>query len=196
MVRHRRRRRRRRMSAPANSRRRQRRCRPAPRIPDVSAFVSANAGSGKTHVLVNRVIRLLLDGVKPEKILCITFTKAAAANMAERVFAQLGHWVALDDTRTRCGNQQMSARRSRIRRPRTRARRIVRHRAGNAGRAEGADHPRAVHAAAATVSVRGQCAGALLRARRPRPERNDGARQPQVLLEAAAQPAQRRRAAH
>jgi len=66
--------------------------------PAASAFVSANAGSGKTHVLVQRVIRLLLDGVPPEKILCITFTKAAAANMAERVFSTLGHWVTLDDT--------------------------------------------------------------------------------------------------
>jgi ATP-dependent helicase/nuclease subunit A len=65
--------------------------------PASSAFVSANAGSGKTHVLVQRVIRLLLDGVPPEKILCITFTKAAAANMAERVFTTLGHWVTLDD---------------------------------------------------------------------------------------------------
>jgi ATP-dependent helicase/nuclease subunit A len=65
--------------------------------PASSAFVSANAGSGKTHVLVQRVIRLLLDGVPPEKILCITFTKAAAANMAERVFATLGHWVTLGD---------------------------------------------------------------------------------------------------
>jgi ATP-dependent helicase/nuclease subunit A len=66
--------------------------------PGSSAFVSANAGSGKTHVLVQRVIRLLLDGVPPEKILCITFTKAAAANMAERVFTTLGHWVTLGDT--------------------------------------------------------------------------------------------------
>src|SRR5580765_5623355 len=66
--------------------------------PKVSTFVSANAGSGKTHVLVQRVIRLLLDGVPPEKILCITFTKAAAANMAERVFSTLGHWVTLDDS--------------------------------------------------------------------------------------------------
>lgn len=66
--------------------------------PTASAFVSANAGSGKTHVLVQRVIRLLLTGVPPEKILCITFTKAAAANMAERVFTTLGHWVTLDDT--------------------------------------------------------------------------------------------------
>src|SRR5882757_3669101 len=65
--------------------------------PKSSAFVSANAGSGKTHVLVQRVIRLLLSGVPPEKILCITFTKAAAANMAERAFSTLGHWVTLDD---------------------------------------------------------------------------------------------------
>src|SRR5436309_2661318 len=65
--------------------------------PAASAFVSANAGSGKTHVLVQRVIRLLLSGVPPERILCLTFTKAAAANMAERVFTTLGHWVTLDD---------------------------------------------------------------------------------------------------
>jgi ATP-dependent helicase/nuclease subunit A len=65
--------------------------------PATSAFVSANAGSGKTHVLVQRVIRLMLAGVPPEKILCLTFTKAAAANMAERVFTTLGHWVTLDD---------------------------------------------------------------------------------------------------
>lgn len=65
--------------------------------PEASAFVAANAGSGKTHVLVNRVIRLLLNDVPPEKILCITFTKAAAANMAQRVFETLGKWVALDD---------------------------------------------------------------------------------------------------
>src|ERR1700744_2957845 len=65
--------------------------------PAASSVVSANAGSGKTHVLVQRVVRLLLSGVAPEKILCITFTKAAAANMAERVFSMLGHWVTLAD---------------------------------------------------------------------------------------------------
>lgn len=65
--------------------------------PATSVFVSANAGSGKTHVLVQRVIRLLLNNVDPARILCITFTKAAAANMAERVFSTLGHWVTLDD---------------------------------------------------------------------------------------------------
>ncbi len=65
--------------------------------PAVSAFVSANAGSGKTHVLAQRVIRLLLDGIDPAKILCLTFTKAAAANMANRVFGELAAWIALDD---------------------------------------------------------------------------------------------------
>ncbi len=65
--------------------------------PAASVFVSANAGSGKTHVLVQRVVRLLLAGVPPAKILCITFTKAAAANMSQRVFAKLGDWINLDD---------------------------------------------------------------------------------------------------
>jgi ATP-dependent helicase/nuclease subunit A len=63
----------------------------------VSAWVAANAGSGKTHVLVQRVINLLLNGVEPEKILCITFTKAAAANMAKRVFDTLAQWAVYDD---------------------------------------------------------------------------------------------------
>ena len=54
--------------------------------PAPSAWVAANAGSGKTHVLAQRVIRLLLRGTPPEKILCLTYTKAAAANMANRVF--------------------------------------------------------------------------------------------------------------
>jgi len=65
--------------------------------PARSVFVSANAGSGKTHVLTQRVINLLLRGTAPEKILCITFTKAAAANMATRVFDTLSEWTALDD---------------------------------------------------------------------------------------------------
>jgi ATP-dependent helicase/nuclease subunit A len=65
--------------------------------PERSVFVSANAGSGKTHVLVQRVINLLLRGEDPTKILCITFTKAAAANMATRVFDTLAEWTTLDD---------------------------------------------------------------------------------------------------
>jgi ATP-dependent helicase/nuclease subunit A len=65
--------------------------------PENSAWVSAHAGSGKTHVLAQRVIRLLLDGAEPGKILCLTYTKAAAANMSNRVFAELGAWTALAD---------------------------------------------------------------------------------------------------
>ncbi|MGA8388447.1 MAG: UvrD-helicase domain-containing protein, partial [Pseudolabrys sp.] len=65
--------------------------------PEVSAFVSANAGSGKTYVLAQRVINLLLRGVDPAKILCITFTKTAAANMANEVFKRLAAWTTLDD---------------------------------------------------------------------------------------------------
>jgi ATP-dependent helicase/nuclease subunit A len=65
--------------------------------PSHSVWVSANAGSGKTHVLASRVIRLLLNGVAPSKILCLTFTKAAAANMAARVFDTLARWTQLSD---------------------------------------------------------------------------------------------------
>jgi ATP-dependent helicase/nuclease subunit A len=65
--------------------------------PQSSAWVSANAGSGKTHVLALRVIRLLLAGAQPSRLLCLTFTKAAAANMAERVFDRLAKWTRLDD---------------------------------------------------------------------------------------------------
>ena len=65
--------------------------------PAASAWVAANAGSGKTHVLAQRVIRLMLDGADPAKILCLTFTKAAAANMANRIFDTLAKWIALDD---------------------------------------------------------------------------------------------------
>ncbi|HAT86655.1 MAG TPA: double-strand break repair helicase AddA, partial [Rhizobiales bacterium] len=65
--------------------------------PQQSAWVSANAGSGKTFVLSQRVIRLLLAGTDPSRILCLTFTKAAAAEMSNRVFARLSEWIGLDD---------------------------------------------------------------------------------------------------
>jgi ATP-dependent helicase/nuclease subunit A len=65
--------------------------------PKRSVWVSANAGSGKTTVLVWRVIRLLLDGVAPARILCLTYTKAAAAHMANEILGKLAQWVRLDD---------------------------------------------------------------------------------------------------
>lgn len=65
--------------------------------PLVSAWVSANAGSGKTTVLVRRVLRLMLAGVNPSRIVCLTYTKAAAANMKIRLFDELRIWVSLSD---------------------------------------------------------------------------------------------------
>ncbi len=65
--------------------------------PGQSAWVSANAGSGKTHVLTQRVIRLLLAGARPSSILCLTYTKAAASEMSNRVFDRLAEWATLDD---------------------------------------------------------------------------------------------------
>ncbi|MDH5488878.1 MAG: double-strand break repair helicase AddA, partial [Rhodospirillaceae bacterium] len=62
-----------------------------------SVWVSANAGTGKTRVLVDRIARILLSGARPEKILCLTFTKTAAAEMAERINRRLGHWVVMND---------------------------------------------------------------------------------------------------
>ena len=65
--------------------------------PGVSAWVAASAGTGKTKVLTDRVLRLMLAGTDPEKILCITFTKAAAAEMAIRISHTLGGWAVMDE---------------------------------------------------------------------------------------------------
>ncbi|MHA6324493.1 double-strand break repair helicase AddA [Roseivivax sp. CAU 1753] len=65
--------------------------------PDASTWLSANAGSGKTRVLTDRVARLLLGGVAPENILCLTYTKAAASEMQNRLFRRLGAWAMLEN---------------------------------------------------------------------------------------------------
>jgi ATP-dependent helicase/nuclease subunit A len=65
--------------------------------PNVSAWVRANAGTGKTYVLVQRILRLLLSGAEPRSILCLTFTKNAAAEMEARVLAELGKWATADE---------------------------------------------------------------------------------------------------
>ena len=65
--------------------------------PGLSAFVTANAGSGKTKTLIDRVARLLLEGARPETVLCITYTKAAASEMQRRLFDVLGLWSVLPD---------------------------------------------------------------------------------------------------
>src|ERR671923_2840659 len=66
--------------------------------PEQSAWVEANAGTGKTKVLTDRVTRLLLDRVLPQRILCLTFTKAAAAEMRNRLAGQLGRWAMAEET--------------------------------------------------------------------------------------------------
>ena len=69
--------------------------------PAEMVWLSASAGTGKTHVLTARVMRLLLSGVDPAAILCLTFTKAGAAEMADRIHGRLAAWVRLDDAKLR-----------------------------------------------------------------------------------------------
>lgn len=69
--------------------------------PSRSTWVSANAGSGKTRVLTDRVARLLLRDVRPERILCLTYTKAAATHMQNQLFDRLGSWAMLNDQKLR-----------------------------------------------------------------------------------------------
>jgi ATP-dependent helicase/nuclease subunit A len=69
--------------------------------PATSVWLSANAGSGKTRVLTDRVARLLLQGVRPERILCLTYTKAAAMEMQNRLFQRLGAWAMMPDDKLR-----------------------------------------------------------------------------------------------
>lgn len=65
--------------------------------PIASAWVSASAGTGKTKVLIDRLLALLLHGANPEHILCLTFTKAAASEMQQRLFEALQNWVIQDE---------------------------------------------------------------------------------------------------
>ena len=65
--------------------------------PAASVWVGASAGTGKTKVLTDRVLRLLLGGTAPERILCLTFTRAAAAEMALRITRELARWTVADD---------------------------------------------------------------------------------------------------
>jgi ATP-dependent helicase/nuclease subunit A len=80
--------------------------------PANSVWVSANAGAGKTHLLADRVTRLLLGGADPAQILCLTYTKAAAAEMSTRLFDRLGMWALLDDTELRNRLEEIGAKES------------------------------------------------------------------------------------
>ncbi len=92
--------------------------------PEHASWVSANAGSGKTKVLTDRVARLLLSGTPPQRILCLTFTTAAASNMQNRLFERLGEWSMLPEEPLanellRLGEDPASLDRDRLRRART-----------------------------------------------------------------------------
>ncbi len=65
--------------------------------PDTSVWVAASAGTGKTKVLTDRVLRLLLTGTAPQRLLCLTYTKAATAEMATRIASRLSAWAAEPD---------------------------------------------------------------------------------------------------
>ena len=75
--------------------------------PGTSTWLSANAGSGKTRVLTDRVARLLLEKVSPQNILCLTYTKAAAAEMQNRLFKRLGEWAMMADADLRADLQAL-----------------------------------------------------------------------------------------
>ena len=65
--------------------------------PAYSVWVEASAGTGKTKVLSDRVLRLLIAGTTPSRILCLTYTKAAAVNMKERIYRKLSSWAVAED---------------------------------------------------------------------------------------------------
>ncbi|WP_254216368.1 double-strand break repair helicase AddA [Tabrizicola sp. TH137] len=75
--------------------------------PSFSTWLSANAGSGKTRVLTDRVARLLLGGVEPQHILCLTYTKAAATEMQNRLFKRLGEWAMKPDPALRASLSEL-----------------------------------------------------------------------------------------
>ena len=75
--------------------------------PEVSVWVEASAGTGKTKVLSDRVLRLLLKGVLPARILCLTYTKAAAVEMNTRIAKRLSQWTVIDDDKLKRELQQL-----------------------------------------------------------------------------------------
>ena len=122
--------------------------------PAISAFVAASAGSGKTKLLTDRLLRLMLTGAPPERIQCLTFTKAAAAEMALRLQRTLGRWVTMPPRtgrRTAAGCEW-----SRPRRPASTARALVRQGARPARRHADRHDPRLQPVAAAPLPAGGR----------------------------------------
>ena len=125
--------------------------------PDASSWVAANAGSGKTRVLTDRVARLLLAGTEPQRILCLTYTKAAAAEMQNRLFRTLGAWAMLDDADLRAALRALGepgeTHPARPARPRPHP---LRPGARDPGRPAHPDDPRLLREPAAPLPARGR----------------------------------------
>ena len=134
--------------------------------PAVSAFVGASAGSGKTKLLTDRLLRLMLTGAKPERIQCLTFTKAAAAEMSVRLQKTLGKWVTLDDAALARELRALAVEPAAAD-PARRAR-AVREGAGPAGRHAHRHHPRLLPVAAAALPAGGGAVAAFQSGRRSR----------------------------
>ena len=100
----------RRQRAPPDPKRAAERAQSRASKPEVSSWVGASAGTGKTHVLTRRVLRLLLNGAAPARILCLTFTKAAAAEMIDRIAARLGRWALMDNAALRKDLKEITGR--------------------------------------------------------------------------------------
>ena len=144
--------------------------------PAGSIWVTASAGTGKTQVLADRVMRLLLAGTDPRQILCLTFTKAAAAEMVKRVEEDLSRFAILPEPELEA--ELRAARRPAADRGRARARADVAG-AGSrpARRPADHDHPRLLPVAAQALSARGGRRAAFRRAR-PAQRRRPSARGP------------------
>ena len=135
--------------------------------PSASAWVSANAGTGKTEVLVKRVQRLLLAGFRPESILCLTYTKTAAAEMQNRLLKDLAALGDHVDDELRDELEALMRRAPETRRSAQGAA-PVRPRARSQRRAQDPHHPRLLRAAVAALPARGAGDAAFLGARRAR----------------------------
>ena len=120
--------------------------------PSASAWVSANAGTGKTGVLVKRALRLLLAGFRPESILCLTYTKTAAAEMQNRLLKELGEWATIEDAKLHDSALGTDAPRAGRRRDAQRAA-PVRAGARSQRRTQDPHHPRLLRAAVAALSA-------------------------------------------
>ena len=148
--------------------RRDRRPRSRAARPDASSWVSANAGSGKTRVLTDRVARLLLAGTEPQRILCLTYTKAAAAEMQNRLFRTLGGWAMLDDADLRAALRSLGEPGDTHPAGPARTRpHALRARARDPRRPADPDDPRLLREPAAPLPARGRRRAAVHRARRP-----------------------------